>query len=108
MSEQQQTIRVLVFAPGSRGEVREVENDLAPLQAVIGGGYLEQTRAGLPLPAGLFILCDEDGLMNGLPQNRAGLVGTFMVVRGLDEEFVSLTDADEQAVRALLDGPPIN
>lgn len=89
------TIRVKVFEPGKRGEVREVENELTALQTIVGG-YIE----AVPFERGLCVLCNDHGRIESL-HNRFGFYGTFLVVRVKGEEFVSLTDEDLPGLFAL-------
>ncbi len=109
MSEAPEKIRVVVFEPGKPGEVRDIDNDLKAMQAIVGG-YIEIVRLHwLPRDRALSAVCNEEGLLRGLPPNRAGLVGPFFVVREEPPEFVSLTDADVALVQAhpdLGDQPP--
>lgn len=92
------TIRVIVFEPGKPCTVREIDNDLAPMQAVVGG-YIEQVK--MRFSAGVLnVICNEDGIEKQLPQNRWNLLGTFFVARSEGEEFVSLTANDVLSVMA--------
>ncbi len=90
-------IRIIVFEPGKRGEVREIDNDLFSMQAIVGG-YLQLARKDFFLPYLLPLLFDEDGISKDLPPNRWNLLGTLFVVRSVGSEFVSLTDDDVTAV----------
>lgn len=92
-------IRVTVYAPGRPGETRDVANELTPMQEIVGG-YLEVVR--LPIPS-LLIVCNEEGLLQGLPPNIMGIRGTFFVTRESEDgsDFVSLTDADLVSVHGL-------
>lgn len=114
MSEQ---ITVLVFEPGQPGVTREIGNDLAALQAVVGG-YIEVVHPP-DLPAGMCLVCNEEGQLRDLPRNRrvpgvlalgGYLRGTFFVTREEGEEFASLTEADVAAVTRLAGGwtPALN
>lgn len=87
-------LKVFVVPHDGAPHVREVENKLEALQAIVGG-YLEVVQ-GIP---GLTVLCNEDGRMMQLPPNR-GLLGTWIVVRSEGADFVSLTDEDVARLQA--------
>lgn len=93
-------IRVLVYKPGVRGEERMVGNELADLQAIVGG-YIETVRVSPALP--LLAVVNEEGRLRGLPPNRASLVGDFFITRTKGSHFASLTDSDIEEARALFD-----
>ena len=76
---------VMVYAPGSPGELREIDNTLAACQEVVDG-YIETMH----LTDELLIVCNEEGRLRGQPENRLGIVGTFFVCGVNGEEFASL------------------
>lgn len=85
-------MNVLVVEPGYMPYEKEI-NGLHEMQAVVGG-YIE---AIYPYEEMVAIVCNEEGLINGLPFNRSveggygGVFGTFFVC-GLGEESLdSLT-----------------
>jgi len=97
-------LKVLVFAPGEKPVVQEIDKGLEAMQAVVGG-YIECVG----LAPGIDLYCNEEGKLIGLPLNLrkknpmaiAGglpgdiIAGTFFVTRTNDEgESESLTDAD--------------
>lgn len=111
-------IRIAIYRPGEKPEVRVVTPSIGTFQKIVGG-YFE--FVALPT-TGLAIYCNEDGKHKRLPMNRAlmsdgtlrevgngillhepgqhvcdVLVGTFLVFRAdgapLDEEH-GLTDED--------------
>ena len=100
-------IQVLVFEPGKPSELREIDNDLGALQAIVGG-YVEMVRLPALTKRGLALFANEDGRLQQLPANRCGLVGTFFIARvrsaAFGEDFVSLEESDaEHAEHVLLD-----
>ena len=94
-------MKVLVYAPTAASEVKETANDLKSMQALVGG--LIQP---VPVRFGelyFWLVCNEDGLMLGLPENRYvgghRLVGTFFICR---PGFKSLKDSDVEIVKGVL------
>jgi hypothetical protein len=88
-------MKILVFEPGQPGAVRDIDGSLDAMQAVVGGMIEIVPRSRLRLAPGLVAVCNEEGLLLGLPPNRAGLVGTFFLVReSADGELATLTADD--------------
>ena len=58
-------IRVLKIEPGQAPQVKEIQNDLASLQAEVGG-LIEC----ISFPNGCVAVCNEEGKLNGMPPNR--------------------------------------
>ena len=97
--KQEPIIKVLKVDPDKHPEVIEIPNELAEMQAIVGG-YIEV----YPIAEGVAIVCNEEGKMNGAKLNRPIyrngqiveiIAGTFFIA-GDDfniGEFVSLTDA---------------
>ena len=87
-------MNVLVVEPGYMPYEKEV-NGLHEMQAVVGG-YIE---AIYPYEEMVAIVCNEEGLINGLPFNRSveggygGVFGTFFVCGLGEESFDSLSPA---------------
>ena len=63
MSEKK--IKVLKIEPGQAPQVKEIQNDLASLQAEVGG-LIEC----ISFPNGCVAVCNEEGKINGMPPNR--------------------------------------
>lgn len=63
MSEKK--IKVLKIEPGQAPQVKEIRNDLASLQAEVGG-LIEC----ISFPNGCVAVCNEEGKLNGMPPNR--------------------------------------
>lgn len=85
-------LNVLVVEPGYAPYEKEV-NGLSEMQAVVGGGI----QAIYPYKEQVAIVCNEEGILNGLPFNRSieggygGVFGTFFVCGLGEESFCSLT-----------------
>ena len=85
-------MNVLVVEPGYTPYEKEI-NGLHEMQAVVGG-YIE---AIYPYEELVAIVCNEEGLINGLPFNRSveggygGVFGTFFVCGLGEENFDSLS-----------------
>jgi hypothetical protein len=89
-------INVLLFEPGEAARVVEVENELRPLQKLIGG-YMESVT----LDNKAVLICNEDGKLLGLEPNRVMkkpfydiLHGTFFICGYKGDAFVSLPESD--------------
>ena len=85
-------MNVLVVEPGMMPYEKEI-NGLEEMQAVVGG-YIE---AIYPYEDMVAIVCNEEGLINGLPFNRSmdggygGVFGTFFVCGLTEDSFGSLS-----------------
>ena len=85
-------MNVLVVEPGMLPYEKEIDG-LSEMQAVVGG-YIE---AIYPYEEMVAIVCNEEGLINGLPFNRSmdggygGVFGTFFVCGLTEESFGSLS-----------------
>lgn len=85
-------MNVLVVEPGYMPYEKAI-NGLHEMQAVVGG-YIE---AIYPYEEMVAIVCNEEGLINGLPFNRSveggygGVFGTFFVCGLGEESFDSLS-----------------
>ncbi len=84
-------MNVLVVEPGYLPYEKEI-NGLEEMQAVVGG-WIE---AIYPYEEEVAIVCNEEGLINGLPFNRrvpggyGGVFGTFFICGLGEEDFCSL------------------
>lgn len=97
-------MKVMVVEPMKVPEVKEISGSLKSMQEVVGG-YIEGYYPFEKEP--LAIVCNEEGKLLGLPQNRMViqdhspvdiLCGTFFIC-SLDQEeegFSSLTDEQIQ------------
>ena len=85
-------MNVLVVEPGYLPYEKEI-NGLSEMQATVGG-YIE---AIYPYEEMVAIVCNEEGLINGLPFNRSveggygGVFGTFFVCGLSEDSFCSLS-----------------
>ena len=80
-------MRVVIFDPGKPGRVADVANELKALQEVVGG-YIE--AVGFATDA--VIICNEEGRLLGLPENRLRICGTFLVCGVEGDEFADLPE----------------
>lgn len=86
-------MNVLVVEPGYLPYEKEI-NGLEEMQTVVGG-WIE---AIYPYEEEVAIVCNEEGLINGLPFNRSvpggygGVFGTFFICGLGEEDFCSLSD----------------
>ena len=84
-------MNVLVVEPGYLPYEKEI-NGLEEMQAVVGG-WIE---AIYPSEEEVAIVCNEEGMINGLPFNRrvpggyGGVFGTFFICGLGEEDFCSL------------------
>lgn len=96
------TIRVLVVRVGEPSVVESMGKDLEAQQAIVGG-YIE----AVPFGGGLFMICNEEGKLEGLAPNFALpgdiVVGNVFFCRVDGEgETSGVTDADVKKLRAKL------
>lgn len=93
-------MRSLSKKPGEGWKVKEIQNKLKPLQREVGG-RLESVS----LWADACVLCDENGLLKGLPYNTTicgvSFVGPILIVGTAGEDFSDLTEQQEHALRAM-------
>lgn len=95
-------LRVVVIEPGLPAEIRQVNHDLASLQALVGG-YIQYVF----FKNDIGFLINEEGKIMGLPQNRINyygdvLVGTVVIVKTREGEFCSLTEVEAEDLRKML------
>jgi len=91
-------IRVLLVEPGEKPRLVTVEHTLENLQKLVGG-YIQ---AVYPWDDPVALICDEDGIANGKPLNRALLdedgnpydiiKGAFFICGLGKEDFDSISD----------------
>ena len=101
--KKEEFILVAIKRPGNEPYVNVVKNDLKTFQDLVGG-YIES----FTVSSGLTILCNEEGLLEGLPYNETifgnPFVGTIVAVGVDGEEFSSLKSASVPTVLKLLGG----
>ena len=106
-------MKVLYVKPGTRPEVREIENTLKVVQETVGG-YFQPVY----LDDGIILNCNEEGKINGMWPNRAikdesGVVVDviygpfFLCSEGEDGEFASLSEEQIEKYSALFRYPEI-
>lgn len=92
-------IKIVVYEPGKQPEERNVSRSLKTLKQLVGG-YLKAIRFRQPGTQHLVLVCNDEGQLLGLPENR-GLAGTWFVCRDEGANFGSLTEQDLAIVRNL-------
>lgn len=93
------TIKVLIVEPQKDPYSKEIDNELKPLQEIVGG-YLESVT----ISNRVVVLCNEDGKSLNLKRNssifhqrigKIDFVGTYVfAAHDGNGEFASLTDED--------------
>lgn len=91
-------MRILVIEPLKPPYSKDISGTLEEMQAIVGG-YIQATY---PFDDPIALVCNEEGKLIGLPQNRlicgrSGhiydiICGTFFLVGLGAEDFISLTD----------------
>lgn len=83
-------VRVVHVPAGKPARVQEIEDTLAAMQALVGG-YIESVSVG----GAVRLVCNEDGIALGLPQNGFGVLGPYFFTK-IDEDGdnVDLDDAE--------------
>lgn len=88
-------MRILVVAPRSKPEVREIDGELKTLQKIVGGSI----QAVYPFDEPVALVANDEGKLLGFPMNRALrdddgqiydiLCGTFFLCR-IEEDHLHL------------------
>lgn len=99
--KEREYLKVLIVEPGILPYEKEIENDLHAMQEIVGGLiepiYPYQDRVAL--------VCNEEGIIRGLPFNRSveggyeGVFGTFFICGFDNEDLCSLTDEQVKTYR---------
>lgn len=105
-------ILVIVKPPEQEPFVAFVENRLEKLQRLVGG-YIECAVHLLPESetAGVCILCNEEGRLIGLPENRVaepglrGMVGQIVAIGTKGEDFASVPSSKVPMIMRMLGLP---
>lgn len=90
-------IRIVNVPVGEGPKVEEIDAGLEAMQALVGG-YIEFVAMG----GNVALVCNEEGMMLGLPQNGCGILGPYFFTKtdpGTGDS-ASLTDAECDAIRA--------
>lgn len=103
-------MRAVYKQPGALPEVMDIDNDLVPIQAIVGG-YIETVSLG----DGLLLIVNEEGKLLGLDPNMylvSGayvdeIVGPALVVKDAGEEFGELTEEEADEVCRQIGGSGI-
>lgn len=103
MTKPEPSLLVVIKEPLSAPHVDHIPNTLQALQAAVGG-YIES----FTVDSDLTILCNEEGLLRGLPFNATicgnPFVGTVVAVGVRGDEFCSIPSAMVPRVLRLLKG----
>lgn len=88
-----ETMNVVMVQPGLYAKEAVVGTRLEDMQKAVGG-WIE---AVYPFDDNVAIICNEEGLITGLPLNRQitetiVIAGTFFICGTGEEDFISLTD----------------
>ena len=98
-------MKVVVKEVGKKAEVREIANELADLQKIVGG-YIEVVR----VDADVLMICDEEGKLKGKPYNfdlgRDIIVGDVLFVQSYSEDFTDLNEANVEKLLKYFDRTP--
>jgi len=86
-------MKVLIKEPNKKSRVEEIENELQPIQEIVGG-YIETVT----LSEKLVMILNEEGKLQGLEPNfqlgKDVIVGTVIFAGIGGEDFTSITDQD--------------
>jgi hypothetical protein len=97
-------IKIVICEPEKEPKVVEIENELEPMQQIVGG-YIEVVRPSV-FENGILLICNEEGMLDDLPKNR-GIHGIFFITKDGGEDFISLTDKEVETVIRLTKHPKI-
>jgi hypothetical protein len=96
-------IKVLVKEPNKIAVLKEIEDDLKSMQAIVGG-YIEVVT--INRDPKILLICNEEGKLKGLKANFSirgdHVVGTVFFARGDDEgDILGLEDGDLEIIQEL-------
>lgn len=85
-------MKVLILEPGKLAREAEIEHSLEAMQKVVGGPI----TAIYPYEEPVAVVCNDEGLLMGLPLNRrlrreTTIAGTFFVCGLGEEDFIDLS-----------------
>lgn len=96
-------LKAVVVRPGQFAKIEEIDSNLETLQSIVGG-HIEQICLWDDYEVAL--ICNEEGKVNNLPNNRAIynevgnildiIAGTFLIMGLGEENFRSLTDEEAE------------
>ena len=101
-------MKILIIEPGKAPHRADIPHTLGAMQHVVGG-YIE---AIYPWKDPVALVCNEEGLINGLELNRYvahGIViaGTFFICGLGEENFADLSDELAEKYEELLKEPQV-
>lgn len=101
-------MKVVMVEPGQYARAAEIGDELESMQAAVDG----LIDCAYPWREKVCIVCNDEGLINGMPVNRAVerygvLAGPFFICGLSGENFCSLTDAQVQKYRQMFLRPQI-
>lgn len=100
-------MKILLANVSEPFQVVEVENELEPIQKIVGG-YIEV----LPVTEDILLIMNEEGKLFGLPSNFQLIVnqrvadtiaGNALFVGRKEEDFSSLTDAQIDKIKQMFE-----
>lgn len=103
-----ETMKVLLVQPGLYAREAVIGNELEDMQKTVGG-WIE---AVYPYDDEVAIICNEEGLLMGLPLNRKItddmiIAGTFFICGTTEDNFISLSDEQMKKYNELLKMPEV-
>ena len=103
-----ETMKVLLVQPGLYAREAVIGNELEDMQKTVGG-WIE---AVYPYDDEVAIICNEEGLLMGLPLNRKItddmiIAGTFFICGTNEDNFISLSDEQMKKYKELLQMPEV-
>ena len=106
--EKGETMKVLLVQPGLYAREAVIGHELEDMQKTVGG-WIE---AVYPYDDEVAIVCNEEGLLMGLPLNRKItddmiIAGTFFVCGTGEDSFISLSDEQMKKYEKLLKMPEV-
>jgi Domain of unknown function (DUF3846) len=81
-------LKIVVVEPDKDPEIRIINHTLEEMHRIVGG-YIETVKTDLE---GVVIVCNESGMIDGLPLNAFNIHGTFFFVAVDVPEFISLNE----------------
>lgn len=103
-----ETMKVLLVQPGLYAREAVIGKELEDMQKTVGG-WIE---AVYPYDDEVAIICNEEGLLMGLPLNRKItddliIAGTFFICGTNEDNFISLSDEQMKKYNELLKMPEV-
>lgn len=79
-------MRVVMVEPGKDPYVTFIGDELEDLQKAVGG-YIEAVH---PFTKPVVLICNEEGRLLNLPENRMGFRGTFFLCGECEDDLVDI------------------